>query len=278
MHNVAGQSREKATVVKHTVLDVSRILREISISSFVLKIIFVVVERSITVIELVIVVAMTHRSRCRKLHAIRDRGTHLSRPLERIVRTVTGENLSTRHTLCPDCFFRNKVDNATDTCTAELGRDSVLVNFNFFDTVEVHGAKVHGSATGIIQRHSVETNQDVSCGNATNAHRLKTSHSALLVALHPGKRRKDFRYRQTAAFPSGRENFSIISTYYSNTCRGRRRNIGNTEILCGSSIIYSHRFRRGNNHRIGIRRLRYSKPNTKGYIAPKNRSSCGFAE
>ena len=231
MHDVSGKRREETEPVKHPVLEIARVLGKLGIPAFILKIVFVVVERSVAVVELVIVVAMPHGRRRRELRAIRNERIHLRRTLERIVRTIARQHAAARHALRANRTFRYEIDDAADSRTAELGRDAVLVDFNLLNVVEVHRTQVHGTTARIVERYSVKANQDIPRSDSANTDRLKTAHPPLLVALNARKRRKHFGSGKATAFPCRRKNFGIARTGNGNARRNGSRDLGHAKVL-----------------------------------------------
>ena len=187
---------------------------------------------------------MAHRSGCRELHAIGHVCAHLGRAFKRIVRAYTCKNATTRHTRCLNCTFSHKIDNTADTRTTILSRSPVLVDFNFFNIVEVNGTQVSSTTTGIVEWHAINANQDIPCRNASNAHRLKTAHAPLRIPLDSRKRRQNFGGGHATTFPSRRKNFSIVCARNGNAGHRRRCYLGRTKILYWSGLIDSHVLRR----------------------------------
>ena len=196
--------------MEHAVLETAGIFRELRVPAPVLKVVLIVIERTVTVVELVVVIAVAHGSRRRELHAVLDARGNLHGTLERVVRTETRDDAPLRVLAAMQRILGHEINCTAKARAAELRRDPVLVDLYPLDIIEVDCPQVGSTATRIVQGNPVNANQHVTCGNTADRYRLEAAHAALLVTLYARKRRDDFGSRKAEALPCGRHNFHVV--------------------------------------------------------------------
>ena len=215
MVKIKVQRRKHAVFMQYASFENSRIFSKFRIPAFIRKVIVRIIRRAISAFKFVIVVAMTCRQRRTHRNAIRQAREHLRRSFPSIVAAITQKNAGrfflVRRKHCFGRFrpFRHKVDRTANAATAKLRRDSILIDFNLFDLIQVDCPQIDSAARRIVHRDAIHANDNVLCRHPANAHRLETPDSALAVILHARKGRQNLRCRKSTAFPSLRQNLGI---------------------------------------------------------------------